>query len=108
MLRINNRRLKKLYAFGGSGILDSILKFIVKTFTSQGAKALASCAAKEVAKASLDAGKSVAVEAYKKLVDKVLNPTKRVENIVRQYTDGSAIDIQQMVRKLNGSGLKEI
>jgi len=50
----------------------------------------------------LDAGKSVAVEAGKKLVDKVLNPLKRAENI------GSAIDIQQMVRKLNGSGLKEI
>jgi len=95
MLRINNRRLKKQYAFGGSGILDSILKFITKTFTSQGAKALASSAAKEVAKASLDAGKSVAVETGKKLVDKVLNPSKRAENIVKQYTDGSAIDIQQ-------------
>jgi len=111
MLRINNRsRLKKQYAFGGSGILDFILKFIVKTFTSQGAKTLASSAAKEIAKASLDAGtgKSVAVEAGKKLVDKVLNPSKRVEKIVQQYTDGSAIDIQQMVRKLNGSGLNEI
>jgi len=85
-----------------------VLKFIVKTFTSQGAKAFASSAAKEVAKASLDAGKSVAVEAGKKLVDKVLNPSKRVENIVKQYTDGSAIDIQQMVSKLNGRGLKEI
>jgi len=80
MLRINSRRLKKQYAFGASGILDSILKFLLKTFTSQGAKALASSAAKEVAKASLDAGKSVAVEADKKLVDKVLNPSKRVEN----------------------------
>ena len=108
MLRINNRRLKKLYAFGGSGILDSILKFIVKTFTSQGAKTLASSAAKEVAKASVDAGKSVAVEAGKKLVDKVLNPSKRVEKILKQHTDGSAVDIQQTVRKLNGSGLKEI
>jgi len=108
MLRINNRRLSKQCAFGGSGILDSILKFIVKTFISQGAKALASSAAKKVAKASLDAGKSVTIEAGKKLVDKVLNPSKRVENIVKKYTDGNAIDIQQMARKLNGSGLKEI
>jgi len=105
MLRINNRRLKKQYAFGGSGILDSILKFIAKTLSSQGAKALASLAAKKVAKASLDAGKSVAVEAGKKLVDKVLNPSKRAEKIVQEYIDGSAIGIQQMVRKLNGSGL---
>ena len=59
--------------------------------SSQGAKALASSTAKEVAKASLDAGKSVAVEAGKKLVDKVLNPSRRVENIVKQYTDDSNI-----------------
>ena len=54
LLRINNRRLNKQYAFGGSGILDSILQFIVKTFTSQGAKVLASSAAKEVGKAAID------------------------------------------------------
>lgn len=108
MLRINNRRLKKQYVFGGSGILDSILQYIVKTFTSQGAKALASSAAKEVGKAALDAGKSVAVDAGKKLVDKVMNPSKRVENIVKKYTEGSAVDIQQLVKRLNGSGLKEI
>jgi len=67
MLRIINRRLKKQYAFGGSGIPDSILKFIVKTFTSQGAKTLASSAPKEVAKTSLDAGKSVAVAQVRSL-----------------------------------------
>jgi len=66
MLRINNQRLKKQYALGGSGILDSISKFIVKTFTSQGAKALASSAAKEIGKAAVDAGKSVVTEAGKK------------------------------------------
>ena len=104
MLRINNRRLKKQYVFGGSGILDSI----VKIFTSQGAKALASSAAKEVGKAAIDAGKSVAIEAGKKLVDKVMNPSKRVENIVKKYTEGSAVDIQKLVKRLNGSGLKEI
>ena len=108
MLRINNRKLKKQYAFGGSGILDSILQFIVKTFTSHGAKALASSAAKEVGKAAIDAGKSVAIEAGKKLVDKVMNPSKRVENIVKKYTEGSAMDIQKLVKRLNGSGLKEI
>jgi len=41
----------------------------------------------------LDAGKSFAVEAGKKLVDRVLNPSKRVEYVVKKYTDGSAIDI---------------
>lgn len=91
--------------------MDSILQFIVKTFTSQGAKALASSAAKEVGKAALDAGKSVAVDAGKKLVDKVMNPTKRVQDIVKKYTDGSAVDIQQLVKRLNGlngRGVKEV
>jgi len=85
-----------------------VLKFIDLTFTSQAAKALASSTAKEVVKASLDAGKSVAVETVKKRVGKVLNPSKKVEYIVKKYTYSSAIDIQQMVRKLNGSGPKEI
>ena len=62
--------------------------------TSQGAKALPSSAAKEVGEAALDAVKSVAIEAGKKVVDKVMNPSKRVENIVKKYTDGSAVDIQ--------------
>ena len=46
MLAINNRRLKKQYVIGGSGILDTILQFLIKTFTSQAAKNLASSAAK--------------------------------------------------------------
>ena len=79
---------------GWRHILDSILKFIVKALTSQGAKALASSAAKEVGEAALDAGKSVAIEAGKKVLDKVMTPSKRVENIVKKYTDGSAVDIQ--------------
>ena len=70
------------------------MKSIVKTLTSQGAKALASSAAKEIGEAALDAGKSVAIETGKKVVDKVMNPSKRVENIVKKYTDGSAVDIE--------------
>jgi len=107
MLTINNRRLKKQYVIGGSGILDTILQFLVKTFTSQAAKNLASTAAKEIGKTALDAGKTVAVEAGKKLVEKVMNPKKKLENVVTKYTgNGRSIAIQDMVKKLNGSGLK--
>jgi len=109
MLSIQNRRLKKQYVIGGSGILDSILQFLVRTFTSQAAKNLASSAAKEIGKTALDAGKTVAVEAGKKLVEKAINPKKKLENIVSKYTgNGNAVAIQDMVRKLNGSGLKQI
>ena len=107
MLVVNNRKLKKQYVIGGSGILDTILQFLVKTFTSQAAKNLASTAAKEIGKTALDAGKTVAVEAGKKLVEKVMNPKKKLENVVTKYTgNGRSIAIQDMVKKLNGSGLK--
>ena len=53
MIVIKNKHLNRKYVIGGSGILDSILQFVVKTFTSQGAKALTSSAAKEVGKACL-------------------------------------------------------
>jgi len=70
MLLINKLRLKKRYAIGGSGILDSILQFLARTFTSQTAKQLASSAAKVIGKTALDAGKTLAVEAGKKLISK--------------------------------------
>jgi len=102
MLLINKRRLKKRYAIGGSGILDSILRFLVRTFTSQTAKQLASSAAKEIGKTALDAGKTLAVEAGKKLI------SKKLDDIVSKYTgSGDVVVIQDMVRKLNGSGLKQ-
>ena len=92
---------------GGSGIFDSILQFLIRTFTSQTAKE----AAKHVGKATLEAGKTVAVDAGKKLIDKAMQPKKKVEDIMSKYTaKGSAIAIQDLVKRLNksGSGLKEI
>ena len=58
MLLINNRNLNRKYVIGGSGFVDSALKFLVKMFTSQGAKQLASTAAKEIGKSALDATKT--------------------------------------------------
>jgi len=112
MSTIQNRRLKKQYVIGGSGILDSILQFLFRTFTSQAAKNLTSSAATEIGKTALDAGKTAAVEAGKKLVEKAINskpkPFNKLENIVSQYTgNGNAVAIQNLVRKLNGSGLKQ-
>ena len=112
MLTVNNRRLRKQYVIGGSGILDTILQFLVRTFTSQAAKQVASSAAKQIGKTALDAGKTVAVEAGNKLFDKVLNSKsdskKKLESMVSKYTgSGNAVAIQELVRKLNGLGLKQ-
>ena len=57
MILINNRNLNRKYVIGGSGFVDSALKFLVKMFTSQRAKELASTAAKEIGKSALDATK---------------------------------------------------
>ena len=38
MLTVQNRRFRKQFVVVGSGIFDSLLKFLVRTFTSQAAK----------------------------------------------------------------------
>ena len=115
---------KKRYTYGGSGIFDTMVNFLTRMFTSSAAKQIASYAldvgkniAKEGAKKALEAGKSAAVDVGKKLVEKVLTPKSK--KILQKYTtppqtrdistliDGSAIEIQELVKKLNdGSGIK--
>ena len=99
MLLVRNRRFKKQHVIGGAGIFDSLINFLVKTFTSTATKQIASSAAKEVGKAALEAGKSVAVDAGKKLIQRVLEPKSKSKK-------GSAVAIQDLVKRLNGSGLK--
>ena len=108
MLVVGNRRYKKHYVIGGAWIFDSILQFFIRTFTSQTAKETA----KHVGKAALEAGKTVAVDAGKKLIDKAMQPQtskKKVDDIISKYTaKGSAIAIQDLVKRVNksGAGLK--
>ena len=102
MLIVQNRRFKKQHVIGGSGIFDSL----VKALTSQTAKNIG----KEVGKTALEVGRSVAVDAGKKLIERAMRPkpSKKLENIVNKYMDGSAVAIQDLMKRLNGSGLKEI
>ena len=115
---------KKRYAYGGSGIFDTMVNFLTRMFTSSAAKQIAFSAldvgksvAKEGAKKALEAGKSAAVDVGKKLIQKALTPKSK--KILQKYTtppqtrdintliDGSAIEIQELVKKLNGgSGIK--
>ena len=92
---------------------------------SSAAKQIASSAldvgksvAKEGAKKALEVGKSAAVDAGKKLVTKALTPksktnlekyTKPKTQDINTLIDGSAIDIQNLVKKLNnGAGIKTV
>ena len=115
---------KKRYQYDGSGIFDTMVNFLTRMFTSNAAKQIASSAlhvgksvAKEGAKKALEVGKSAAVDVGKKLVTKALTPKSK--KFLQKYTappqtqnistliDGSAIEIQELVKKLNsGSGIK--
>ena len=100
-----------------------MVNFLTRMFTSNAAKQIASSAldvgksvAKEGAKKALEAGKSAAVDVGKKLVTKALTPKSKTN--LQKYTepatrnistliDGSVIEIQELVKKLNdGSGIK--
>ena len=52
----------------------------------------------------------MAVDAGKKLIDKAMQPKKKVEDIISKYTANQTKVIQDLVKRLNksGSGLKEI
>ena len=122
---ITKHGFKKRYAYGGSGIFDTITNLLTRIFTSSAAKQIASSAldegksvAKEGAKKALDVGKSAAVDVGKKLVTKALTP--KWKKILQKYTelttqditaliDGSAVEIQDLVKKLNsGMGIKVV
>ena len=115
---VTKNGFKKRYAYGGSGIFDTIANLLRRIFTSSTAKQITSSAldvdksvAKEGAKKALDA-----VGVGKKLVTKALTPKSK--KILQKYTepamrdvntliDGSAIAIQDLVKKLNsGVGIK--
>ena len=110
---------------GVSGIFHNITNFLTRIFTSSAAKQIASSAldvgksvAKEGVKKALEVGKGASVDAGKKLVTKALTPKSKT--ILQKYTEpatrdintlihGSAIAIQDLVKKLNsGTGIKAI
>ena len=117
---------KKRYQYGGSGIFEPMTRLLMRIFSSGAAKQLASSAldagtkvAKEGAKKALEVGATAAADAGKKLVQKALTPKSKT--ILKKYSspqqpqninsliDGSAVDIQNLVKKLNtGMGIKTI
>ena len=120
---VSKHGFKKRYAYDGSGIFDTIASFLTRIFTSSAAKQIASSTldvgksvAKKGAKKALEAGKSTAVDVGKKLITKALTP-KSKKNLqkykqpttqdINTLIDGSAIEIQGLVKKLNsGAGIK--
>ena len=145
------RTYKKTYVIRRAGIFGSIGIFFARMFSSNAAKQLASGAlqagktsAQYIGMKAIDVGKTVAIDAGKKLVERtakslttpkpqvanVIVPpeeiTKKVNEFIAKYVDEIAINlnklidgssvnrpnasneiaIQDLVRRINGSGLK--
>ena len=131
MYVMKNHGFKRKYVYGGSGLFDSLARL----FTSGVAKQLTSTAidvGKEVGKkTAIDVGTTLVKKALQKApghsVPLAPAVATKVQNILNKYVpqvaqtpvrqninsliDGSgnnAIAIQDLVRKLHGSGLKTI
>ena len=98
---------RRQYAFGGTGIFDTIGNIIKGIVTSQ--------AAKDLTKTALDASKNIvkttASDVGNRLVKKALTPKSK--NIISKHTQAlnpnDAVKINELVKKLNsGMGIKKI
>ena len=119
---ITKRTYKKKYVIGGAGSFGSILNIFARMFSSNAAKKLASVAlqagktaAQDIEMKAIDVGKTVAINAGKKLVGKaakrlstpksqvanVMVPpeeiTKKVNEVMAKYVDTSAINLNKLI-----------
>ena len=98
---------KRQYAFGGTGIFDTIGNIIKGIVTSQ--------AAKDLTKTALDASKNIvkttASDVGNRLVKKVLTPKSKsiINRNTKALNPNDAVKINELVKMLNkGMGIKKI
>ena len=98
---------RRQYAFGGTGIFETIGNIVKGIVTSQ--------AAKDLTKTALDASKNIvkttASDVGNRLVKKVLTPKSK--SIISKHTKtlnpNDAVKINELVKMLNkGMGIKKI
>ena len=104
---VPNQGYKRKYAFGGTGIFDTIGNIIKGIVTSQ--------AAKDLTKTALDASKNIvkttASDVGNRLIKKALTPKSK--SIISKHTKtlnpNDAVKINELVKMLNsGMGIKKI
>ena len=98
---------RRQYAFGGTGIFDTIGNIVKGIVTSQ--------AAKDLTKTALDASKNIvkttASDVGNRLIKKALTPKSK--SIISKHTQAlnpnDAVKINELVKRLNsGMGIKKI
>ena len=104
---VPNQGYKRKYAFGGTGIFETLGNIIKGIVTSQ--------AAKDLTKTALDASKNIvkttASDVGNRLVKKVLTPKSKsiISKHTRALNPNDAVKINELVKKLNsGMGIKKI
>ena len=98
---------KRQYAFGGTGIFDTIGNIVKGVITSQAGKNLAEFALDT----SKNIAKTTATDVGNRLVKKVLTPKSK--SIINKHTKAlnpnDAVKINELVKMLNkGMGIKKI
>ena len=102
-----NKDIKRQYAFGGTGIFDTIGNIISGIVTSK--------AGKDLAKFALDSAKNIAkttaTDVGNRLVKKVLTPKSKsiISKHTRTLNPDDTLKINNLVKMLNrGMGIKKI
>ena len=104
---VSKQGYKRQYAFGGTGIFDTIGNMVKGIITSQ--------AGKDLAKSALDVGKNIAkttaTDVGNRMVKKVLTPKSK--SIINKHTKtlnpNDVVKINELVKMLNkGMGIKKI
>jgi len=118
MLIAKNRGYKRKYVYGGSGIFDSITAFLKGLLSTDASREIS----RQAASAALDVGKTAVTMVGKKLVDKAVNKLflpemdnlkRKANDVISKYINTGCgqrnpVAIQDLVRRMNGSGLKVV
>ena len=98
---------RRQYAFGGTGIFDTIENIVKGIVTSQAGKDLT----KHLLDASKNIVKTTASDVGNRLVKKALTPKSKsiINKHTKALTKNDAVKINELVKKLNsGMGIKKI
>ena len=90
MLLAKNRGFKRQYVYGGAGIFDSIAGFLAKLFTSD--------AARQIASSALNVGKTAAIDAGKKVIEKGV--TKALTRKPKSKSETSPVEVSKRAQDI--------
>ena len=104
---VPNQGYKRKYAFGGTGIFETVGNLIKGIVTSQAGKDLT----KHLLDSATNITKTTASDVGNRLIKKALTPKSKniISKHTRALTKNDAVKINELVKKLNsGSGIKKI